>query len=940
MKIKRIEIYGYGKWVNQQFDIDQQLQVFYGPNEIGKSTIQSFIKSILFGFPDKRRRKHQLNRFEPRHADTYGGRILITETEFGDVWVERTAKFLTIQDQEGQVLEDQVLDKILGGLDEQVFDYFYSFNLNNLQELSNVGSEDLNDYFLSIGTLGSDKFLSVAKKFHKETEEMYKRQGSNPKINQLLTEYDLLANQIQQVKQKHQRYDSLLQQKNAQTAAIDQLISRLNDLEQEIRNYDKLMNRYEIYLKDLVVQRKLDQLVYTDIPKEDPEILNATLRDNRESEKKVIEYQERNRQIDEELTLLTRYEWAKNREDDRKIWKDATDQIKQVQTQMEQVGQRIDESLEMLDHLAKQGQFYPEKILRGPDHDQAMDQGLEIQGQKNQLQTEMDQIKSERKMLLDQRKSYQNNASLSRQQVAKLENQRVNDEEQLIQQTQLSQYGLGFVMLLLSLGLGLSQLIQGKSLTDLMIILISIIGILGIGQMVYIFNRHRTIFAAFEENPIHQKIRDLQDQELHFNNLSKDLGIQINDRESLIENLQADQEKLHKQQVAWLNKIGFYPTADPEIILKTNPVIHYFANKDRYEVLVEEESQLADKISKWQVLIQPLLERFPSNHEEIRPLIRHVEDTEASLIQTVQRARALEDRRKLTQEAIEEEKDKIKKGKETIQEILDRAKARDLIDFKQKINTNIEIESLNDKHTMLSGQVSDYLDQLALVTNRQELSDKATELNQLHARTKENLTPHMHQLANVMVEIDLLQEDGSYEELSQKLENIKSKIKDQMIEWGQKKLATELIYDSLRYGMENPLPEMNEKVNAIFNKLSDGRYTEVLINKKSIKVRQFSDILFEPHELSQGTLEQLYVALRLAFVESAKQMVSMPIIIDDAFVNFDEKRRESMYQVLKEMSHRHQILFFTFDQLAIDMFESEKEINLERVQSSTGGNNE
>lgn len=78
-----------------------------------------------------------------------------------------------------------------------------------------------------------------------------------------------------------------------------------------MRNLDQLINRYEIHLKDLVVQRKLDQLIYTEIPEEAPTEVDAALRDNRESEKKLAEYRERIRNIDEELTQLTRYTWAK-----------------------------------------------------------------------------------------------------------------------------------------------------------------------------------------------------------------------------------------------------------------------------------------------------------------------------------------------------------------------------------------------------------------------------------------------------------------------------------------------------------------------------------------------------------------------------------------------------------------------------------------------------
>lgn len=931
MKIKRLEIYGYGKWVNQSFDIDSQLQIFYGPNETGKSTIQSFIKSILFGFPDKRRRKQQQNRYEPRHAETYGGRILLSETPYGDIWVERTAKFLTIQTVQGQVLDDSVLKEILGGLDENVFDYFYAFNLNNLQELANVGSEDLNDFFLSIGTLGSDKFLAVAKQFEKETDELYKRQGSNPKLNQLLTEYEVLQRQIQQIKLKHQRYSSLLKQQETETSAIDQLNESIQGIEQQIRNLDQLINRYEIHLKDLVVQRKLDQLIYTEIPDQAEAEVDAALRDNRESEKKLAEYRERIRNIDDDLTQLTRYTWAKNRQEDRKKWQVATEEIKQVQTQIEQVQRQIQEAEEMLDHLAKQGQFYPEKIIQGAEYDQAIDRGLAIQGNKDQIHDETEALRSERKFLLEQRKAYQNNAAISRQQVAQLENQRVNDEEQLIQQTQLSHYLLGFVFLLGGLAYIFTQFLQGKPLDNLLAILAIIFSLAGGGQMVYTYLKHRSLVQSFQNNPIHQKIIDLNEQEQQFMEQSKAFGLEINDREMRMEQLQEDLAKLLKEQQAWLSSMGFYPTADPEIVLKANPVKHYLDTQGRYQKLLAEEASQEEKITQWVELIEPLLARFPFEEQaKIRPLIRHVEEVEASLIQTMQRANALEDRRQLTLQAVEDEHQAIDRRAEIIQNYLDQAQAKDVIDFKQKINHNKEIEDLTAKHQLFTEQIEGYAEKLANVQNRQELSDKLEAQQQMLDRAKENLTPHMHQLANVMVEINRLEEDGSYEELNQQLENKKAKIQDLMIEWGQKQIATSLIYDTLRYGMENPLPEMNDKVNELFYKLSGGRYTQVKINKNSIKVKQFSDILFEPHELSQGTLEQLYVALRLAFVESAKQMVSMPIIIDDAFVNFDEHRRQSMYQVLKEMSERHQILFFTFDQLAIDIFEPDQEIDLEQ----------
>ena len=52
--IKSLEIYGYGQFVQRKIELNQTFTEIYGENEAGKSTIQSFIHSILFGFPTKK----------------------------------------------------------------------------------------------------------------------------------------------------------------------------------------------------------------------------------------------------------------------------------------------------------------------------------------------------------------------------------------------------------------------------------------------------------------------------------------------------------------------------------------------------------------------------------------------------------------------------------------------------------------------------------------------------------------------------------------------------------------------------------------------------------------------------------------------------------------------------------------------------------------------
>lgn len=63
MIIKSLEIYGYGQFVQRKIEFNKNFTEIFGENEAGKSTIQAFIHSILFGFPTKKSKEPRL---EPR----------------------------------------------------------------------------------------------------------------------------------------------------------------------------------------------------------------------------------------------------------------------------------------------------------------------------------------------------------------------------------------------------------------------------------------------------------------------------------------------------------------------------------------------------------------------------------------------------------------------------------------------------------------------------------------------------------------------------------------------------------------------------------------------------------------------------------------------------------------------------------------------------------
>ena len=96
--------------------------------------------------------------------------------------------------------------------------------------------------------------------------------------------------------------------------------------------------------------------------------------------------------------------------------------------------------------------------------------------------------------------------------------------------------------------------------------------------------------------------------------------------------------------------------------------------------------------------------------------------------------------------------------------------------------------------------------------------------------------------------------------------------------------------------------------------MTDGRYEDVLINRDfTAKIRASGDsVARESEYLSAGTLDLMYLAVRLAVCELAlPEGESCPLIIDDALVNLDEQRTQQALELLKELAKRRQVILFT-----------------------------
>ncbi len=109
-------------------------------------------------------------------------------------------------------------------------------------------------------------------------------------------------------------------------------------------------------------------------------------------------------------------------------------------------------------------------------------------------------------------------------------------------------------------------------------------------------------------------------------------------------------------------------------------------------------------------------------------------------------------------------------------------------------------------------------------------------------------------------------------------------------------------------------PELGKVAAEYMSLVTEGRYADVFINRDfSARIRTADDtVAREAEYLSAGTLDLMYLAVRLAVCELAlPEGESCPLIIDDALVNLDESRLQQAMKLLREIAKKRQVILFS-----------------------------
>ena len=229
MKIKEIEIKNFGKFSNQRFVFRDGIQVFYGENEFGKSTIYGFLKSMLFGMErgrGKAAHNDAFSRFEPwenpnEYAGTMrfscGGKTFCLKRRFDRY--TKGAVLICEDDGEELSVEHGDLDMLLNGLTAEQFENTAAIGQLGARPGQSLAAE-LQNYaanYYETGNSGVD--LAGAEEHLKQRKKEITRKWKQLE-SEKAEKRQALQRKYQYIQQEKMRLESEMQEKKRQLADL------------------------------------------------------------------------------------------------------------------------------------------------------------------------------------------------------------------------------------------------------------------------------------------------------------------------------------------------------------------------------------------------------------------------------------------------------------------------------------------------------------------------------------------------------------------------------------------------------------------------------------------------------------------------------------------------------------------------------------------------
>ena len=973
MYIDQMEITGFGVYSGLTLNLEQGLNIILGQNEAGKSTCHEFVRFMLYG-PLTGPGSRDAPRYEPLRGGEHGGGLeLVTQAgqSFRLTRKGKTPHKFSLVDENMEELGPEMLAHILGQAGPELYNTVFAFSIKELYELNALDPEKTPDVFCGINFgLGPISISGVLKKLKQQCEKIYKPGGSLPLLNGLFKELGQAREKLAPLRHNLEEYAALEAQLAAMVGESQGLQAELDRLNAEQGKFKTAQRLFPLWQERGSLEealRNLPDLEGRDFQLDDAARLEQIEARQKDNAAQAARLQARLDELEARLAvtppnpvLLEMDEFLATLAGRRGQYSESLELIPRKKARLAEIRADMGNIQAGLEQNWTRGQAISFNFSRKADLEQLLadveqsgrDAAL-AQGEETRLLREAEALAAPDK-LADLPPADVLRANLRA--LRELRGQRDNLNYQLEVETlnardrrRTAQYGallLGVYCALiggiaaglwlppgLNMGAGLGV---GLGCLALSAILARLLPQKPDQAVTALETRLAGVIAEIEAPGAALGIKELSDAEFA-------AAQERIDRIAQVEQLKARAatEKV-KADTSNNNFAGLRVKLREALIpLGINPdceageVRSILERVQKLQPLLAEEAALKEDIER----LERRLDEFSN---DLGLLVgrtglawqldaRSVPDPLATLAgveAAVQAAKAaLQAREHLARQGVElraELQNCAEAGKaltDGLQELLRVRGVHSPDEFRQ---TFAQWRAARDHKTRLeqthkeiltgAGERRDEVLHLLGYISEEKLTAQIANLaHQVEKQSRLVAAQHQQQ-GQIRQRRDALLDERHFEELRFKEEALKQEMTEGARAWAAAALARHAVEEAKAFFEQERQPEVMRAASGWFKTITLGEYAgispssepgalEVLTAKKEPRLVT---------QLSRGTREQLFLAMRLALIhERGREAEPLPVLMDDILVNFDPERARAAASAVLSLAGDHQILFFT-----------------------------
>ncbi|MBT5348707.1 MAG: AAA family ATPase [Nitrospina sp.] len=888
MQIREIHIDGFGIFSNKRIiELAPGINIIYGKNEFGKTTLLEFIRRILFGFPTK---KDKTNLYLPAKGGSLGGSLKVVLQNSEDLIISRspgthggTVRISTPDD----VLQGQtVINQLLGNAD--IFRNIYAFTIDELNDFNSLNGDEVKNRIYGAGLgLGVVSLKEIEKEIETYCSQIFRPRGAS-RMGELLEKIKLNEQDILLIQNNLTLFDELQEKLGKMLGSKLILQNSLEEFESSKRTQETQVRLYEDAIQFLEAQNKLDDM--EDIS-QFPENGLKTFESMRlEKENLVLRIEEEQESLNtlknNQDALIVNHDLLLHEENIHRLQQSTQSVLSALQDSDRVQFEREDLDMQITEEINSIDRDWDEKTVMGFDLTESE------KGQIDGFYEDFEKLRKECDLYQDRLESHR-----------RLKAEKMSEGWNIPAWLKMFHYGFTAT--------GLLGIILGGYLMNIPLLMVAILLVAG---GVFLFK------MTFKEK----------------NSFAKEDLAEINlARQS--EQKEKDLNDKFDEWRGWLKKRKLDPSIAPittKNIAKTaRQVKSMIAQRARLDERIQQMQTICQETEQSIRALEPLVNTISLKNE----LPVNIE----IICQAFNESKANREKSNLLDAQCQNEIEKLASLEKQLENIsneiaqfISSSGAKDSSDFLHKQSVLEVKKSLNEKiaqkreiiqsNVGLGSHFDKFIEAIQntpLEEIQQKLSRLRIELEEL----REDREQLLQDIGETLNEIEKLSSNNDLIAKQTESEYLKQQLQSLAREWATYRGVLVLIDAAKQKFEKTRQPGVIRSAENLFAQITGGNYRRI------IKPIDQDDLIIENElhqrkgvlEMSRGTREQLYLAMRFGLIDEYEtRSEPLPAVMDDIFVNFDDERDERIIKILSQFSKQRQVIVLTCHQRSLEAYKN------------------